>query len=349
MQFSENVVEYDIDLSLPESERWDHVIEREAHVIQALVSEAEEVVRGSCGLFQTPLEWLMKILYDASGGHYRGELKALAEGIGESTGKLTFLNCAYELQQLGASVPRTIFGCTTGVVQLKGNRLVQVRTLDWPLETMAPATRLFRFHQGNRQFITVGMPGFVGALSGMVPGAYSVCINWLPNDGMPRPAFGPAFLLRDVLESEDTFDGAVYSLKHTELSSAVSFTVCGAKRGEACVIERTRTAAAVRKLSGKVISQANHYVSKKFQKMNDSLYDGDDEFLSHYEDSVERAEGLAQSLSSLPIDSDVSDAAVCLDMSGVQNDETQHKMAFCPSTSEYIVMRRVRRLGIRAA
>lgn len=346
MQFSENVVEYDIDLFLPESARWAHVIKHEAHVIQALVSEAEDAVGERCGVLQTPLNWLIKILYNTSGGRYQGELEALAEGIGESLSKLTSLNCAYEINQLGTGISRKIFGCTTGIVQLRGNRIVQVRTLDWPLQTMGPATRVFRFHQGDRQFITVGMPGFVGSLSGMVPGAYSVCINWLPNNGMPRPAFGPAFLLREILETEDTFDGAVYSLKHTELSSAVSFTVCGAKRGEACVIERTSGAAAVRNLSGKAIVQANHFISKKFLKLNNSLHNGNDDFFSQYEYSIERAKDLTHSLDDLPIDSDISDAAVRLDKSGILNDETQHKIAFCPSTSEYIVLRRVRHLGI---
>jgi hypothetical protein len=43
-----------------------------------------------------------------------------------------------------------------------------------------------------REFVTVGVPGLVGALSGMVPGAYSVTINYALPTFMPGFAFSPS-------------------------------------------------------------------------------------------------------------------------------------------------------------
>src|SRR5579871_4664320 len=146
------------------------------------------------------------------------------------------LNCAYELSHL--RVPK-LFGCTAGVRWFDGLGMVHVRNLDWPLPTMAAATRLFRFRKGNREFVSVGVPGQVSVLSGMLPGAYSVTINWAPPTSMPTFQFGPAFLLRHTLENCDSYAAAVQTLQRTPLSTSVFYTVCGAERDQACVIERT--------------------------------------------------------------------------------------------------------------
>jgi hypothetical protein len=113
------------------------------------------------------------------------------------------MNCLYELNHLaerraalGSQVPEWLqalisFGCTAGAVRLADGRAVHVRNMDWPLQPIRTATRLFRFTDGDREFVTVGLPGLVGALSGMVPGAYSVTINYAPPTFLPGFAFGP--------------------------------------------------------------------------------------------------------------------------------------------------------------
>src|SRR6516162_8776918 len=105
-----------------------------------------------------------------------------------------------------------MFGCTTGVRWADGLGLVHVRTLDWPLPAMGSATRLFRFRRGAREFVAVGVPSQVSVLSGMLPGAYSVSINWAPPAAMPSFEFGPAFLVRQTLETCDSYAAAVQAL-----------------------------------------------------------------------------------------------------------------------------------------
>src|SRR5262249_11691855 len=155
---------------------------------------------------------------------YQGEIQAWADSLGVSVGTATMLNCAYELSHL--RVPQ-LFGCTAGLRWVEGQGMVHVRTLDWPLPSMAQATRLFRFRRGQRDFVSVGVPGQVGILSGMLPGAYSVTINWAPPAAMPNFDFGPCFFLREVFEKHDTYASAVQALTKTQLSTSVFFTVCG--------------------------------------------------------------------------------------------------------------------------
>src|SRR5271163_3036200 len=102
--------------------------------------------------------------------------------------------------------------------------MIHVRNLDWPLATMGAATRVFRFRRGAREFVSVGVPGHVGVLSGMLPNAYSVTINWAPPAGFPTFDFGPACLLRDTLETCDDYESAVATLTQTRLSTSVFFT-----------------------------------------------------------------------------------------------------------------------------
>src|SRR5262245_57331768 len=268
--FTTDVPTYWIDLGRDEATRWEEVISREKTAASRLVREAGSQFERVPEL----LRWVFARLYQSSAGLYRGEIAAWAEALGVSLGTLTILNCAYELSHL--RWPR-LFGCTAGVRWVDGLGMVHVRSLDWPLATMGAATRLFRFRRGARAFVSVGVPGQVGVLSGMLPKAYSVTINWAPPAAFPCFDFGPAFLLRDTLETCDTFDAAVRTLTETRLSTSVFFTVCGTARGQACVIERTQREAVVRPMPGPVLVQANHHVAGRFAKNNEDILEGEDD------------------------------------------------------------------------
>src|SRR5262249_3160396 len=204
------------------------------------------------------------------GGLYRDEIKAWADALGVSAGTVTLLNCAYELSHVRLRRP---FGCTAGVRWVAGLGPVHVRNLDWPLAGLGDATCLFRFRRGERMFLVVGVPGQVGVLSGMLPGAYSVTINWAPPAHAPTFRFGPALLLRDTLETRNSYATAVEALRKTPVAASVFFTVCGTEAGQACVIERTPRSAVVRPLDGPVVVQANHHVGARFAANNADLDD----------------------------------------------------------------------------
>jgi hypothetical protein len=335
--FATDVLSYTIDLGRDERERWAPVIASETEVARGIVREA------GAEFARVPelLRWVFARLYRASGGLYRGEIAAWAEAIGVSSGTATMLNCAYELSHLR---PPRIFGCTAGVRWVEGLGMVHVRSLDWPLEAMGPATRLFRFRRGEREFVSVGVPGQVGVLSGMRPGAYSVTINWAPPASFPSFGFGPTFLLRDTLETCDSYDEAVRTLTQTRLATSVFFTVCGTEQGQACVIERTRREAVVREMTGPVLAQANHHVAEPFAANNEGIREVDPgEEVFSLDGSCRRAEALRDALAGLDSSATLDAAMGALGVGTVLNGDTCQQMGFCPRTGDVTVWRRAER------
>jgi hypothetical protein len=332
--FAADAPTYVIDLDEAEARRWAEVILREKTAAGRLIAEVGKEFEWAPEV----LRWAFARLYQAFGGLYRGEMASWAEVLGLSLGTVTLLNCAYELSHL--RWPK-LFGCTAGVRWLDGLGMVHVRNLDWPLDTMGAATRLFRFRRGAREFVSVGVPGHVGVLSGMLPHAYSVTINWAPPASFPSFDFGPAFLLRDTLETCDSYDAAVRALTQTPLSTSVFFTICGVEKHQACVIERTQRQAAVRPMTGPVLVQANHHVADRFARNNEDLREveeGEEEF--SIEGSGCRADTLARALTELPSPCTLRSAAEVLDVPTVLNKLTCQQMVFCPRTGEAAVWRR---------
>jgi predicted choloylglycine hydrolase len=321
---------YVIDLEKGEARRWEEVIAREKAVAAQLIEEtAAEFAR-----VPEVFRWVFARLYQGFGGMYRGEITAWAEGLGISLGTATLLNCAYELSHL--RVPK-LFGCTAGARWSEGRGMVHLRTLDWPLPGMAAGTRLFRYRRGAREFVAVGVPGQVSVLSGMVPGAYSVTINWAPPGPLPSFEFGPAFLVRQTLESCDSYAAALEALRRTPLSTSVFFTLCGTERGHACVIERTQRAAVVREMAGPALAQANHHMAARFVRNNKVLREVEGE--GFQEDSGHRAEALSRALTGFGPAFSLDDAAVALSAPPVLNSYTVQQMVLCPRTGEIKIWR----------
>ena len=333
--FAADVPSYLIDMNDVEGKRWVEVISREKTVAHHLVDEAASE-------FERVPELLRAVfarLYQAFGGLYGGEIASWAEGLGVSLGTVTMLNCAYELSHLRWA---KLFGCTAGACWLEDLGMVHVRSLDWPLATMGAATRLFRFRRGAREFVSVGVPGHVGVLSGMLPYAYSVTINWAPPAAFPSFDFGPAFLLRHTLETCDSYHAAVDALSQTRLSTSVFFTICGTQRDQACVIERTQNGAATRSMTGPALVQANHHVARRFARNNDELrevVEGEEEF--SIEGSRCRQDTLTRALTEIRSPCTLWQAAEVLDVPTVLNKLSCQQMAFCPRTGEVLVWRRV--------
>jgi len=331
--FVSQTPEYVIDLNRPEEQRWADVIASERESAITLIR------RAAADIERVPevCRWAFGKLYGMFGGLYQGEIKAWSEALKVSPGTATMLNCLYELSHL----PNP-FGCTAGIRWLEGHGLVHVRTLDWPIEGMGQATRLFRFKRNTREFLSVGVPGQVGVLSGMVPGGYSVTINWAPPAKFPNFDFGPTFLLRDVLETCDTYAQAITILERTPLSTSAFFTVCGIEPTEACVIERTQRAAAIRPIDGEVLVQANHHIAPTFAKNNQAILEVPPaEEVFSLDGSNKRVAILEQALTAAGRQGRIEDAVSALDIPTVLNSQTCQKMLFCPRTGSLQLWRLV--------
>lgn len=324
------VPEIEIDLSLPERLRWQEAAfslgEQAAELAESGLWDMKQAARVA-GL--PSLHSLFSRLYRAFGGLYFEEMKSWADYMGVSVATAVFLNCTYELcaygEYLGITVPG-IIGCTSGIHYVPGKGMVHIRNMDWPIEEIGESTAIFRFTEEGREFVSVGMAGMVNSFSGMVPGKFSVTINWAPTNEHPGFDLGPAFLLREVFSECDSYDEAVYSLSHTEISAPCFYSVCGTD--DACVIERTRSDYSVREYDGDPLVQANHYVTDELFHLNLGA-----ENAEVLEGSVERMKTLESRMRRMPKG---HEAAACrLDVEPVLNEDTHQQMVFIPATGEY--------------
>ena len=335
--YDPNIPEYSIDLNREESDRWSDVIIAERKSAKALGRQALKdadaavqeqsswlpgLIRNSLMTFVAPIA---RQTYALAGGLYVDEMDAWSDALDMSRGFSTILNCTYELAMM----------CTAGVVMTpKGP--VHVRSVDWPLTKIGPATCVFHFKKGTHRFVAVGLAGHVGVLSGMVPGAYSITMNYAPSDGLSLD-YGPSFYLRQVFETCKTYKQAVSALQRADLAAAAFFVVCGVKPGEACVVERTRKESAVRRIEGKVLTQANHHEMPKFRDRNEALadFDPDTEEMSVLDYSILRAQTLKTALQKFVKQTDPKKVASALDEDPVCNEHSYQQMVFMPKTGEF--------------
>jgi Acyl-coenzyme A:6-aminopenicillanic acid acyl-transferase len=335
---------YTIDLSLREEERWQEVIRGEGRVTKALFKEVREQIGPVARLAGRPFA----AAYERAGGRYVREMRSWCETLGFSMGDMTLMQCSYELSQLfhlpgvlKQKARKNIFGCTAGIRRGRNGRMHHVRTMDWPLDRGAGATRLFVFRRGRRRFVTVGLTGMVGVLSGMLPKAYSATINWAAPDGLPSmQRLGVLFLLRETFEQCDSYNEAVHMLKKSPVATNVFFVVCGAKRGQACVIERTRGTARVRYFDGAPLVQANHYMTKDFRGLNAVIDEEDEDGGTIHEFSRHRSDSLACRLAASPSVGALDRYAKVLGYYPVGNENTVHRMVFCPASGNFAVWAR---------
>lgn len=338
MPYCNNPPSYDINLCAPPRRRWAEVVEKEKKVMVALGKEAREDIREVSHLLLSPtLHKVFDLAYRCFGGCYQQEMRYIARGMGVPASLGVVLNCTYELSHmLDGPTP---FGCTAGVKWVPGVGMVHVRNMDWPLAMIGPATCLFNYTDGDRSFVSVGITGLVGVLSGMLPGGYSVTINWAPSLSRPTWDWGPLFLLRHVLETCDTYDEAVMELADTPISTSVFYVVCGTKKGQACVLERTSDDCEIREMGrSDVLVQSNHFQSERMRRFNKPLYQEEEGYELVITDSRERAYNLEHKLLSC---SKYDTVVRCLDHAPQHNEFSYQQMAFVPKSGKVDVWRYV--------
>lgn len=202
----------------------------------------------------------------AVGGPYLSELEAAAAK--DLPGGVWFMNHAYE------------WGCTTAAgadPTVPGVRLL--RTLDWPFDGLGRNVVVARHDTAVGPYYNVTWPGFLGVMTAMAPGRFAVAINqapvmrhgppWLP---YPWPIDwlisrwqtftgrhpAPAMLLRQVMETCETYEAAKQRLREAPIALPVFFTLAGVETDEACVIERLPEQASLHRAPAVV---ANHWKS----------------------------------------------------------------------------------------
>jgi len=177
------------------------------------------------------------------------EIQGCAGSLGIPVGWASLFNLGYEVSD----------ACTSIVAQNTDGNIIHARNLDfWAgmgfTDSLKDMTFIADYQTGGKTlFKTTGFAGYVGALSGIKPGAFSVTINTrFYKQGLWEMFYEiiaaleesnsslVSFLTREVLATRNNFNAALNDLSNTELIADVYYTVAGTKSGEGAVISRNR-------------------------------------------------------------------------------------------------------------
>ncbi|XP_017559592.1 N-acylsphingosine amidohydrolase (acid ceramidase) 1a isoform X1 [Pygocentrus nattereri] len=255
--FKGNVTWYTLNLDLPPSERWTHVIKEKKAELVAMIQAIKDLAGG---FFHGKLIHLvdneLPLIVDTLPYPFNEEIKGLAAVSGVPLGEVVLFNIFYEIFTV----------CTSVVVEdLKGN-IYHARNLDFGLfmgwdrkthtwtitEKLKPLVVNVDFKRNNKTvFKSTSFAGYVGMLTGIRPKEFTLTVNerfsvdggyigileWILGQ---RDGMWMSFLTRRVLENATSYEDAKNELAQTKLLAPAYFILGGNQTGQGCVITRTR-------------------------------------------------------------------------------------------------------------
>ena len=240
---------YIINLDLPPSQRWGFLTDYKSEINELLQCYLNDF-EGAHFIFEEIGEYKTEII----SAEYLEEIEFIASISNFSPDEVLIANLYYD-------VLKFYFGCTAFAVNNQDG-ILHARNLDWHTENnlLAEHSKIFEYQRkGETVFKTVGWVGFVGALSGMKPGKFSLTLNAVLSNDSPEIAFPVSFLLRDVLDSADSFASAKERLEKTPIASDCLILLSGTTPDEMNVIERTPKRFATREANDGYIAVTNDY------------------------------------------------------------------------------------------
>jgi len=241
--------EHIVNLDLPPDQRWTFLCDyKEAinDLLQCYLNDFKgaDFIFDNIGLFKKNIvseEYLQEIEFIASISNF-------------SSNEVLIANLYYDILKF-------YFGCTAFAIS-NNHSVLHGRNLDWHTENnlLGKHTRIFDFQrEGKTLFKTIGWPGFIGTLSGVSPGKFSLTLNAVLSGDTPEIAAPVSFLLRDVLTSSNTFQDARQKLENTKIASDCLILLSGVSADEKIVIERTPNRFATRISETDYIVVTNDY------------------------------------------------------------------------------------------
>ena len=235
---------YVVDLDAPASERWAHVVKDYASQFPSVVSMTEDIL--GTGVVASLTTGVFAAAAQLGRVQYGEELKGIAIATGVPLGRIVLLQIAYE----------AFAACTSIVVDGPDGHPLHIRTMDWEMPELQKLTIEVDFVRGGA-LVHRGTTwaGYVGVLTGLRANGFSVSVNYrrtkaggedmvagvLQNLKRGLAGHWPvSFLVREVMETETTFQRAVEALRMSELMAPVYHTIAGTRPGEGVVLARDR-------------------------------------------------------------------------------------------------------------
>lgn len=243
------IPEYIVDLDVPPAQRWSFLSNLKPQINELLRCYLNDY-ESAAPIFENIGLYKHAVIAPA----YLQEVASIAALTGFSEDEVLIANLYYDILKF-------YFGCTAFAVY-NGKTLYHARNLDWHTQNnlLSRHTCIFNFYKSGRLlFSTVGWPGFIGALSGMKPGAFAVTLNAVSSYDAPELATPISFFLRDVLEQAPDFVTARKQLEQTVIASDCLLLLSGTDADEKVVIERTPRRHATRGTDGNFLAVTNNY------------------------------------------------------------------------------------------
>jgi acid ceramidase/N-acylethanolamine-hydrolysing acid amidase len=241
--------EHIINLDLPINERWGFLINYKSEINELLQYYLNDFEGGEF-IFESIGEYKKEIISK----EYLEEIDFISSISNFTPDQVLIANLYYD-------VLKFYFGCTAFAVEHNGS-ILHSRNLDWWTENniLSDYSKIFLYQKdGKTIYKTVGWVGFVGALSGTKPGKFSLTLNAVLSNDSPEIALPVSFLLRDILNTADSFEEAKDKLEQTTIASDCLILLSGTETKEMVVIERTPTRFATRTTESKFITVTNDY------------------------------------------------------------------------------------------
>lgn len=242
-----------INLDLPPSERWSFLSNYTKEVNELIQCYLNDFT-GAEFIFEGVELYKEQFVSES----YIQEIQSIAAIADFSVNEILVANLYYDVLKL-------YFGCTA-FATWNGNEMLHTRNLDWHTDQNILSTHSMIFDyqkEGETVFKTIGWPGFVGALSGIKPQKFAVTLNAVLSEDQAELALPISFVLRDVLETCESFEEAKIKLENTPIICDCLLLLSGTKPNEKVVIERTPKRTETRSSKEDFIVVTNDYKQLK--------------------------------------------------------------------------------------
>jgi len=246
------VPKYIINLDLAPDQRLAEICSNTTYqnVTQYLINTMDQLLPGNGATLNLLGQALNEFYFPQE---FAAEIKGCAEILNVPYGWATLLNLGYEVSD----------ACTSIVAQTDDGKIYHARNLDFGdgmgfTDSLKELVYQAEYQQGGTTvFHVTTMAGYVGVLSGLKPGAFSVTIDtrFYPDGAdeifyeviaaiIEKNASLVSFLTREVIQNENNFQAALKELSDVDLIADVYYILAGVSAGEGAVITRNRTDAA---------------------------------------------------------------------------------------------------------
>ncbi len=243
----------DIDMKYEATARWDEItrFKKEA---RSLIRTYLDDIKGTGTFNSSIVKQYEQYFIDTE---IQKEITGIAKLLRFTRHDVLLANLYYDVLKL-------ILGCSTFAIETPLGPM-HARNLDWYSDSrmLDKFTCIQRFKNGKNDYLTIGWPGFIGALSGMVPGKFAITLNAVSSHEKPGLAPPVTFLIRKVLQNAKNFTEAVDILSSEPILSDCLLLLSGCKNSEMVVIERTPSQARQRWAKDGYVAVTNNYLCFK--------------------------------------------------------------------------------------